>query len=74
VEASLSNGMTEQLVFSTDAKLLSEERGLEFSVPWKKKPTPETISSPTISASLFQLQESTFPRGAVISDLPVPAK
>ena len=74
VEASLSNGMTEQLAFSTDAKLLSEERGLEFSIPWKKKPTPETISSPTISASLFQLQESTFPRGAVISDLPAPAK
>lgn len=74
VEANLSNGMTEQLVFSTDAKLLSEERGLEFSIPWKKKPTPEAISNPTISASLFQLQESTFPRGASISDLPTAAK
>lgn len=74
VEASLSNGMTEQLVFSTDAKLLSEERGLEFSIPWKKKPTPDAISSPTISTSLFQLQESTFPRGATVSDLPTPPK
>ncbi|MFN7877098.1 MAG: serine/threonine-protein kinase [Pirellula sp.] len=74
VEASLSNGMTEQLVFSADAKLLSEERGLEFSIPWKKKPTPEAISSPTISTSLFQLQDSTFPRGAAVSDLPTPSK
>jgi hypothetical protein len=74
VEASLSNGMTEQLVFSADAKLLSEERGLEFSIPWKRRPTAETVLGPTFSPLLFQLEESTFPRGVNMTKLPTTAR
>ncbi len=69
VEARLRNGMTEQLPLSADAKLLSDERGLELSIPWKKMPEEDTVTTAAMSPLELELIDSSFPHGADVKML-----
>jgi serine/threonine protein kinase len=64
LEARLRNGMMEQLPFVPEAKLLSEERGLEPAIPWRIKPNQEQVVSPYFDLRVLELVETSFPRGA----------
>ncbi|XZE43353.1 serine/threonine-protein kinase [Pirellulaceae bacterium SH467] len=64
VEARLRNGMSEQLPLTAESKLLAEERGLELSIPWQKRPVEEAAIQPLSDVLQFELFESNFPRGA----------
>jgi serine/threonine protein kinase len=69
LEARLRNGMMEQLPFVPEAKLLSEERGLEPAIPWRVKPNPEQVVSPYFDLHVLELVDTSFPRGANIQAL-----
>jgi serine/threonine protein kinase len=69
LEARLRNGMMEQLPFVPEAKLLSEERGLEPAIPWRAKPNAEQVVSPYFDLRVLELVETSFPRGANLSAL-----
>ncbi len=68
VEVRLRNGMSEELPFTGEARLLKEERGVESAIPWKQRPSHETLFSPQ-DLIQFELHESNFPRGANIQQL-----
>jgi hypothetical protein len=69
LEARLRNGMMEQLPFVPEAKLLSEERGLEPAIPWRVKPSPEQVVSPYFDLRVLELVDTSFPRGANLEAL-----
>lgn len=69
VEARLRNGMSEQLPLTPESKLLSEERGLELSIPWRTRPTEEAAVQPLGDVLQFELFASNFPRGADVKRL-----
>lgn len=69
VEAKLRNGMAESVALTAEALLLAAERGIELTIPWKAKPTSDAATRLPINLAQFELQKSSFPRGADIVNL-----
>jgi hypothetical protein len=49
--------------------LLSDERGLELSIPWKKMPEEDKVTTAAMSPLELELIDSSFPHGADVKML-----
>ena len=59
----LSNGSVEQIGLGTDANLVSEERGLDTEVSWKKRPILEPNRIHETTFEILEWNRSSFHPG-----------